>query len=1364
MANLDGNASTLPGPPPSTAHQPSYTQEDQRIVNQETDRLSQRVHNAPAHQGPAISPIIETPGRNSLVQHTASSDGLSDTNAHHTHQIPPEDNHLSPMREVEDQCRAQSAEDSSQDRHASSLSNPENHQESGEEGPHHQYEKPNQLRFWNPFWLSPTILIILSSLLTLLSAATIVLWRLSVQDHGFELLTTNHYAWTYGPTAVLTIIMSIWTQIAYWAKVLQPWQELKRGPTSAEQSVLLDYISPILPINLWKAGRLRHAAVLLTICVGLILRLVTVASTGLLAPVDTGMPFESITLEASTAFSAAEYDDYIFNIDTQAESVIDYQAYALIAEDLPFPDGIHPSLAFQKFSLPHNSTSNNTLSTIRATVEAYNPIIQCEEAVITPLNASTSALRNKARLEIFSTASWASCSRSQADPTTVHVNFEYSPLERPSRQLFGGISCGPLGCDSVTCGDSYWGVVTTFDVRHNQTSIPDAILRAEPQADSDLWGIQILKATAVTCNVTYSMVDAKVTYDLSQDSLEPSVELPDGPPDGVRFLDGFPASKFYSQVVYDADRTDFMVGNFLTNGGEEFAPDTFFKMMSIVENISESKFVQNPGKMSSAASTVLTYIGVQVANKFLVQDSTLPLEGEISTTASRLQISPLASWSMTAGLILVAASAIALALIRPRDVIPCEIGPIRGMVMVLSHSAEFQNILKDSGRLKTKEIIEAMQPFTFKSSSSSELGFSITPLPKSTSDDGDRRMARNGMEFWKPVPLWPWLFAMTSALPLAIIITLEVLQHLSGRTNGIATIANPDTILVVFGTRFVPASLFLTIAVLYDSIEFNVAVLAPFARLRRGGARGRHTLTQTMLGRFSIEVFVSSLRHRHWAAAFATLAAFLGSFLTISASGLYTIEKRPGPSSVTVNRVDQFDPSWSDSLKDDGGAAVLLTDFELLNLSYPAWTSDELAFPEIRLSPTEIARINDTSQPFIAVRVPAVRGELQCRFSPPDTWRSGSGSKLVVNGSVPIPAGCDVESSTVQWSSRQYLNFYEGGPGVPILGQMLDLHPGDSNYTFGELTLPLQDNSPPGCPSLAFTFGNFSIQRLIDFSDDSPEPPDVFTTMSCYQLMAEIQTDVILSVPDFRVSSAVPDESTIKYLASGPNGETEFGWRPQVHFELEVTIWDSNVSFGGFGSPSVVQLYDNPNYNIDGFFALLLQPGRGFYAEEMLGAGNQDRLLDGIQSVYRRYMAQVASAKMRVPAGAASAQERYTATWENPKRGVLRQSNGSKLVLQVLLAVMFVCGVAAYLLVETGEVLPHDPCSIAGLASLLAASSMCSGEPAAGGQTERSSTQDDAYWDSTLFSLGWWESPACEGGRFGIDAGEAQWVGRNART
>lgn len=1179
---------------------------------------------------------------------------------------------------------------------------------------------------------------------------------MSVQDHGFELLTTNHYAWTYGPTAVLTIVMSIWTRISYWGKLLQPWQELKTGPTSAEKTVLLDYISPILPINLWNAGRLRHAAILLFIYGGLILKLVTVASTGLLAPVETGLPFENITLETLTIFSEPDYSEFISSSsEPGVPSVVQYEAYALIADKLPFPDGIQPALAFQKFRLPRDSTTTTELPLIRATVEAFRPMIQCEEAELTVLNASTTPCSNGACLEIFSTASWPNCSRSQAYPETIDMIFMYSPLERPSRQLYGG---SPY--NNVTCDGSFWAFVTMFDVRYNQTSISDAIWQSEMQGDSGSWGIQILQTTAVSCSISYSMVDAMVTYDLAQDPLKPNVELPDNPTVGSRLLDGFAPADFYEAVVFNSDSSGLLAGTLLANGGDEFAPNTFFELMSIVANKSESEFLGNPTDMSSAASTVFTFTGVQIASNYAMNDSTLPLQGEISTRNSRLKISPLASWLMVAGLLCVAAGAIAIVPIRPHDAIPCKMGPLSGMATILGPSPDFQAALRDCGKLQTKDIMETMQLFTFKSKYSSELGFSITPLPKTTTVDSNRRqLPEKGMEFWKPLPLRIWTFSVISVLPVAVIIVLEILQNLSGRTDGIAAIVDPDNLLVTFGTRFIPATLFMTVAILYDSLEFNVAVFAPFARLKRGKATGKHTLTHTLLGRFPIEVLVSALYHGNWAAAFATFGAFLGSFLTIAASGLYTIETMPGMSPVAVNRIDQFNPSWLDSVRDDAGAAVLLTDFEVLNLSYPPWTSSELAFPEIRLSPTDMALINDTSRPAIMVRVPAVRGELQCRFSPPKALsKTDHIGILYVNGSAPVPTGCDVNNPTFHWSSQLALRTRRYPDRSGLLGQMLDLHPGDSNHTFGELTVPLQDNNPSGCPSLAFTFGKDSeyANEYLDWPINTP--PDAFTTMWCYQLMAEVQTDVTLSIPDFRVISAVPDESTTKYLASGPGGETAFAWRPQLHFQSEVIIPDGNYTFGGSNSAQITQSRTYPIEGIDGFFALLLHPSTGFREDEMIGANNHDRLLEAIQSVYSRYMAQVASLKMRVPA-ASSAPETYTASWENSNRGVLRQSPGSKLALQVLLGVMFACGVAAYLLVETSEVLPHDPCSIAGQASLLAGSSLCSEESVA---VERpgSGSDQDAFWGSQVFSLGWWPSPVSQGGRFGIDIGEALWMGQ----
>lgn len=1366
MAGLTDDIFSLPSRLPSSSNISSEAQAIQTAMTDDTDRVSHNGHDALAPQHIPISPL--SVASNSGAQQIVSSSGPRRLSAPQASPSPAEDNVSVSAGDISIPI----AEHSSSCQRPIRLRHPENDQADRE--PQHEHEKSNEPIVWDPLWLSPSILISLSTLLALLSAATAILWRLSVEDHGFELLTTNHYAWTYGPTAVLTIVMSIWTRISYWGKILQPWQELKTGPTSAEKSVLLDYISPILPVNLWNAVRLRHFSVQLVIYGGLLLKLVTVASTGLLALVETGLPFENITLETSTVFNGTALDTYDWNFKPVSMLAVEYEAYALIADNLPLPDGIEPALAFQQFRAPANSTATTELSTIRATVEAFRPMIQCEVAKLTPLNASTYPCSDGACLDIWSTASWAGCSRSEMHPETVFMSFMFSPMERPSRQLYGGFSTiGSL--DTVTCDGSPWVFVTMFDVHYNQTSIPGAMLRSERHGDSDSWGIQVLQTTAASCSINYSMVDAKVTYNLAQEPLKPTVELPDGPAGEGQPLDGLIADDFALLIIWLSNRSSSLAGIPLTNGGDEFAPDTFFQLMSIVGNKSESAFLGNPTAMSSAASTVFTFTGVQIANKYLMMNSTLPLQGEISIKTPRLTISPLASWLMISGLLSVAAGAMALARIRPRNVIPCKVGPISGMATILGASPDFQATLRDCGKLQTTDITKSMLPFTFQSSRVSKLGFSISVSPKSTSVDSDGgQLTKSGMEFWKPATLQPWAFTVITILPITVIVILEVLQDLSGRTDGIVAIVDPDNLLVTSGTRFIPAALFMTVAVLYDSINFNVAVFAPFAKLKRGKARGKDTLTHTLLGRFPFEVLVSAIYHGNWAAAFATFGALLGSFLTIAASGLYTIEKIPAMLPVALNRVDQFDPSWPDSVRDDAGAATLLTDFELLNLSYPAWTSSELAFPKLRLSPTDMALINSTSRPAITVRVPAVRGELQCRFSLPQgslLWDDGNKDRLnwlAVNSSTPVPAGCNVDTPSIHWSSLLRESWDPTEPATDgLLGQILDLHPGVGNDEYGEFTVPLQEDSPSGCPSLAFTFGRFTDfpDQVVNMSVHDPVNmrPDAFTTMWCYQLMAEVQTDVTLSIPEFTVKSAVPDESTTKYLASGPDGKTAFPWRPQLHFANEVVVWDGNITFGGDNSAQMLQ-HDATHYpTIDGFFAILLYPGTESRVEAMLGAENQDHLLEEIQAVYRRYMAQVASAKMRVPA-TSPVPETYTAHWVNSNRGVLRQNLGSKLALQVLLGVMFACGVAAYLLVETSEVLPHDPCSIAGLASLLAGSSLCGGETVAAEQAGSGADKEEALDSAQLFSLGWWPSPGSREGRFGIDVGEALWMGRDGEA
>ena len=57
---------------------------------------------------------------------------------------------------------------------------------------------------------------------------------------------------------------------------------MKQGPTAASQSILLDYITPMLPTGLWQASKNRHWAVVASIMSYLMLHLCVGFKTKLL--------------------------------------------------------------------------------------------------------------------------------------------------------------------------------------------------------------------------------------------------------------------------------------------------------------------------------------------------------------------------------------------------------------------------------------------------------------------------------------------------------------------------------------------------------------------------------------------------------------------------------------------------------------------------------------------------------------------------------------------------------------------------------------------------------------------------------------------------------------------------------------------------------------------------------------------------------------------------------------------------------------------------------------------------------------------------------------------------------------------------
>ncbi|KAI3316752.1 hypothetical protein HD806DRAFT_420596 [Xylariaceae sp. AK1471] len=909
---------------------------------------------------------------------------------------------------------------------------------------------------WNPFWLSTVLLFVFTFLLGALAVALIVLWHVSGQNPGFPLVTTNHYSWTYGPTAILVIIVSIWHRIEYWCALLQPWKELKKGPADASHSVLLDYVSPIIFTNLWKARSMGHHSMLVVCTGGLLLKLVIVASTGLLNPTSTRTPLQNLTLEALTVFNGSDYNG---NRNSLEESAFDYGAYALIAETLPFPDGIQANLAFQRFTLPENTTFNSIGSSIQAVVDVFSPQFHCEGAQVSPVNLTwdigewnpTGVVDYKLNVTI----SWLGC-RQSLQSSLEEIGFTHA-VPSPDRQLYGQTSWISCAEDD----DNTIGLFYILDVRYNQTSVMGAALQSEILNDTESWGIQIMPIAAIVCTAAYSIGTAQVTYDLLQGSRRVTIEAATMVYDN-RSIERFSNANFSERLFLDVAEAGLMTGNYLSNSMDLSVPDVFWNMMALVNDNSSSyeAFIETPSEMLATAPLVLGYLGVQIADHYVVKNTSIPLEGQISFPTMRLKVSSLAFYLMLSGLTLTTIGSAVILFTRPKDVVSCHMGTIGGNAMMLSRSIDFQKTLRRSSLGRPEKLKDSLRQYQFTSKSLTDVGEPLTVHisnrfrrePIKTDDEGS--IVEFTSSPWQPLVFKPAAFTAVSLFPISLIVALEILQHVSGQQNGIATTTSTDGYLAIFGARLVPSLTFMAVSILYDSLSFNILLLSPFYRLRKGAATAATTIHESLLDKIAPHAFYTALRHRHWAAVFSIIASFIGSLFPVLVSGLYSFEMVPGPSIITAERSDIFDPSWQDSLKDDGGAAVLLTSFEMLNLSFPSLTNHELALPSLRLPGPNEQKIQDTVNPAVSLRVPAVRGDLSCTITEIES-AAFENSYLIINSSSQLPTGCESSTRAIEWSLN--LDLWSSGLATGgWIGQMQDLHvniPPGSVLSSGERNL-----------------------------------------------------------------------------------------------------------------------------------------------------------------------------------------------------------------------------------------------------------------------------------------------------------------------
>jgi Protein of unknown function (DUF3433) len=339
-------------------------------------------------------------------------------------------------------------------------------------------------------------------------------------------------------------------------------------------------------------------------------------------------------------------------------------------------------------------------------------------------------------------------------------------------------------------------------------------------------------------------------------------------------------------------------------------------------------------------------------------------------------------------------------------------------------------------------------------------------------------------EWWRPLPIRKSLITVTVLSPLAVVAVLEILQRRSNSHSGICSV-------VAYGNitngliHFIPAFVLILIAALYDSLSFTACILAPFSALRtRSGASFRHIFNNPV-GTLGLITLPLSIRSRYWSISFTVFASMIGSTLTITVSGLYSVKSVEHSTSTTLLQTEVFDLKWSNSGAGDQGAAIITSLIQNLNVSYPFYTFDEIVTPTLKFDSTTSDGQSQEDLESVSSRLSVLRANLDCDFIPSTHFRltsqpgyydvnlnNYSDTIVSVSTTISLAPECRLSAQDANLSDIQIGLGYFAPPGnagmyVASIEDLTSIVTIDSDLSL-VADQDLGVYIPSGCPSLIF--------------------------------------------------------------------------------------------------------------------------------------------------------------------------------------------------------------------------------------------------------------------------------------------------------
>ncbi|KAJ5586241.1 hypothetical protein N7450_006028 [Penicillium hetheringtonii] len=1133
---------------------------------------------------------------------------------------------------------------------------------------------------WRPSYLRRRILTLFLLTFGAIIVALELLYRSSNVNNGIAASKQDiHYLWTYGPTAILTIITTFWSRVEYQAKQSAPWRALHDSPQPAEKSVLLDYISDLPPVAIWKSLKNKHFPVASSITCFLLLRLIIVFSTSLFLLQDVQVQRQGIPINIHEGFST--HNSKITTVGSQPYDILN----GIIFDNVTYPMGTTENLTFQEFSTP----SLPDKSIVIAPIDGLMAEFDCEAADLNIRNLTYLAYDGGLVSTNFDVGiSSTSCTISKIQLL--------SGTNRTTAVFQGG------KCGNSNSTDAY-RIVLSIAEPYERNITPTEAPKNRPADKNKNWRIVhlgIKKSISMICTPSLSSLKLEAEGNATEQS------------SSIRFRD-IKSEKADLTGLTAGDIAEFVVENTTSTRGFRPVEDSWqFSYYASVDtgynlglhllgaNLTVEALWQE-GMLEKSANAFYRAVTALLMHMGLAQRTESTAFGSAIVHENRVVMIELPLRGMEVCLAIVMTLTISMILSLP--IVPTTTwnpNHVSAMAAITANSHAFRKSLHRTGVVSHNKLLSRLLGSQYYSQSTPK-GTSIGIVYNERDDSQLDTQFGSAYLPWKPFPNLVGRIVIF-LLVLSAIPVLEILLRLSNTRDGIGDASLGNDYAHYLWT-ILPALIMVAISLFFGSLDFNVRCLAPYAPLTRPkGAVFERSLGLNFLDSLGLVNGVRSISSRHFAVQATTLATGASLFLTIVTSGLYSVMEVPFHSEVNFTRVGGFpDPRTiagpsrnMNEAKETNG--ILTAEYILqYNFTYPRWTYEDLAFAEVSIDKDSLQ--TSLNESFVDVRVPALRlapvckiqtaADLMPNLTEPEFGSAGShqltynqlrlacpGNNTNTRANLTTEIWKTIGSEPFGYSSQSQCSVEPGNNNGLV---------GASHYTTFYLWGYLHDKS---------------IQHIMG--------------LSCIQYAETVEVQTRFQLPGMDIDETfppVPDESSAKLA-------------PDLYTPIpEWWILNANGQFPKF----------------DGFFQDLTSGRYAVPIEDFKTEKNDERVVEAIKFQHKLISAQQFNNYTRGTANDSVVHPTILGNITTSNRLRVIQDPVSTRILEGLLAFILVLGILGSVLLNTDRVLPKNPCSIAAVASLLVDSQFL--EEFLAGAWDPEDKKLGQKFPRKVFHLGWWE-------------------------